>query len=317
MTTTSLSIVDSYIGFTSCDDCKTRFRVKSEYQNQIGKPVRCPKCKNVFVMELVEPTPLEAVSIQAANTEEESENKSNPKTIKRRTKAEIRQEAIDSIRDGFRRRHPRLVEISNSPRASEEEVRRWCIEALENVLGYSKNELDTEVRTLGGKVDIALKRGDHIFLVIECKNIRAKLNNNVRDQAAGYATSLSAEWAVVTNGQIWRLYRVIPQAGRDPRFIEIFDVSLLDEDGVSEVDAENLYLLTSKAVFGGDLENMSHLVACTSKKRILQALASERVVKALRLELATTYKDEQDKNVSLDDGVVESALQNALGLGDL
>jgi predicted type IV restriction endonuclease len=268
-------------------------------------------------MELVEPTPLEVVSIQAANTEEESDNKSNPKTIRRRTKAEIRQETIDSIRDGFRRLHPRLVEISNSPKASEEEVRRWCIEALENVLGYSKNELDTEVRTLGGKVDIALKRGDHIFLVIECKNIRAKLNNNVRDQAAGYATSLSAEWAVVTNGQIWRLYRVIPQPGRDPRFIEIFDVSLLDEDGVSEVDAEKLYLLTSKAVFGGDLENESHLVACISKKRILQALASERVVKALRLELATTYKDEQDKNMSLEDEVVERALQNALGLGDL
>ncbi|MBD2233186.1 type I restriction enzyme HsdR N-terminal domain-containing protein [Phormidium tenue FACHB-1052] len=317
MTTISPSIVDNYIGFTSCDDCKTRFRVKSEYQNQIGKPVRCPKCRNVFVMELVEPTPLEVVSIQAANTEEESDNKSNPKTIRRRTKAEIRQETIDSIRDGFRRLHPRLVEISNSPKASEEEVRRWCIEALENVLGYSKNELDTEVRTLGGKVDIALKRGDHIFLVIECKNIRAKLNNNVRDQAAGYATSLSAEWAVVTNGQIWRLYRVIPQPGRDPRFIEIFDVSLLDEDGVSEVDAEKLYLLTSKAVFGGDLENESHLVACISKKRMLKALDSERVIKALRLELATTYKDEQDKNVPLNDEDVQRALQNVLGLGDL
>lgn len=317
MTTESLNMVTTYIGFTSCDDCKTRFRVKSEYQSQIGKSVRCPKCRNVFVMELIEPTPLETASIQSSSPEEASESEADQKKTKRRTKAEIRQELIDSIRDGFRRLHPRLVEISNSPKASEEEVRRWCIDALENVLGYNKGELDTEVRTLGGKVDIALKRGDHIFLVIECKNIRSKLNNGVRDQAAGYATSLSAEWAVVTNGQIWRLYRVIPQPGRDPRFIEVFDVSLLDEDGVSEVDAENLFLLTSRAVFGGDLERMSHLVACTSKKRILQALASERVVKALRLELATTYKDEQDKNVSLDDEIVESALQDALGLGDL
>jgi predicted Zn finger-like uncharacterized protein len=308
---------EKYIGFTSCDDCKTRFRVKSEYQSQVGKTVRCPKCKNVFLMELIEPTPLEQASIQEAELGEDSANGKDSGKARRRTKAEIRQEAIDSIRDGFRRLHPRLVEISNAQRASEEEVRRWCVDALENALGYNKNEIDTEVSTLGGRVDIALKRDGNIFLVIECKNIRARLNNNVRDQAAGYATSLSAEWTVVTNGQIWRLYRVIPQIGKEPRFIEVFDVALLDEDGVSEIDAENLYLLTSRAVFGGDLAKMSHLMACTSKKRILQALASERVIKALRVELASTYKDEQDKNLNLDDEIVESALQNALGLGDL
>lgn len=265
-------------------------------------------------MELIDPTPLERVSIQA---EEETSEPQEEKRNKRRTKVEIRQETIDKICEGFRLLHPRLVEIANAPRASEEEVRRWCFDALENALGYSKSEIDTEVSVLSGRVDIALKRDGDIFLVMECKNIRHKLTNTVRDQAAGYATSLSAEWAVVTNGQIWRLYRVIPQIGKDPRFIEIFDVSLLDEDGVSEVDAENLYLLTSRAVFGGDLEKMSHMIACTSKKRILKALASERVIKALRLELASTYKDEQDKAIFLDDEMVENSLQDALGLGDL
>ncbi len=91
-------------------------------------------------------------------------------------------------------------------------------------------------------------------------------------------------------------------------------MALLDEDGVSEEDAENLYLLTARAVFGGDLEKMSHRVACKSKKRILKALESERVIKALKAELALSYKEEHGQTVKLEDNDVSSALQEARGL---
>lgn len=196
-------------------------------------------------------------------------------------------------------------------------MRRWCVDALETALGYEKHEINTEVRVLNQRVDIALQKDGKVFLIIECKNIRARLNNHVRDQAATYATNLAAEWIVTTNGQIWKLYKVIPQVGKEPRFIEIFDIALLDEDGVSDADADNLYLLTSRAVFCGDLEAMSHLAAATSKKRVLMALESERVVKALRLELAERYKDSADTGVMIDDEQALTALQEALGLNDL
>jgi hypothetical protein len=113
------------------------------------------------------------------------------------------------------------------------------------------------------------------------------------------------------------LYRLRPRPGQDPHFIEIFDVALLDEDGVSDSDATNLYLLTSRAVFGGDLEKRSHEVACITKKRIQQALDSERVIKALRLELVQSYKEEHEQNVKLDDETVADALQEALGFSEL
>lgn len=311
---------EQYIGTTACDECGTRFRVAQKDQNRIGKPTRCPKCKSIFTVALIEPTPLEADAIQVANEEasEEKESEAEARRRRRRTKSEIKQETIDTIRDEFRKLHPSLSQIAAAPKASENEVRCWCIDALVLALGYDRaNEIETEVKILGQRVDIVLKRGEDIFLVIECKNTRTKLTPKVRDQAAGYATSLAAEWAVITNGHIWKLYRVIPQPGRDPKFIEIFDVALLDEDGVSEEDAENLYLLTARAVFGGDLEKMSHLVACKSKKRILKALESERVIKALKVELAGTYKDEYGQTVRLDEDDVNSALQEALGMGAL
>lgn len=75
--------------------------------------------------------------------------------------------------------------------------------------------------------------------------------------------------------------------------------------------------MTARAVFGGDLEKRSHEVACITKKRIQKALESERVTKALRLELVSSYKSEHDFNVNLDDETVSDALQEALGIIEL
>lgn len=308
-----------YIGVTACDECGTRFKVVEQHRKKIGKPARCPNCRNVFTVELVEPTPLEQAAISDSSQADNSQSDDTvaPKKC-RRSRSEIRQEYINSIRQGFIEMHPRLVSIDEAQRSSEEQVRVWVIDALADVLGYKRTEeIDTEVRALGQRVDVVLKQGDHIFMVIECKNIRSKLSNKVRDQAVAYATSLSAEWAVTTNGRDWKLYQVAPQPGREPKITEIFDVSLLDEDGVSDLDAESLYLLTARAVFKGDLEKMSHFIGCTSKKRILKALGSDRVVKALRLELASSYLEECGQRVNIRDEDAGTVLEEALGLSEL
>ena len=307
-----------FIGVTVCDECGSRFKLGEKHKKLIGKQTRCPKCKSVFRVELVEPTPLEQAKLSEPKPDCENSSESTISKKRRRSQSEIRQEYIDSICQGFRQMHPRLASIAEAQKSSEEQVRLWVIDALSDVLGYTHaEEIDTEVRALGQRVDVVLKKDGQIFLVIECKNIRNKLRSKVTEQAVAYATSLSAKWVVTTNGQIWKLFQVTPRKGQEPKVTEIFDVALLDEDGVSEIDAECLYLLTSRAVFGGDLERKSHYIACTSKKRILKALASERVTKALRLELTSSYEEEYEKRVNLKGEDVEAVLEEALGLTEL
>lgn len=301
------------IGVTVCDECSARYKLREKNRHQIGKPARCQRCKSIFTVELLEPTPLEAAQIK--NDEEASEVAD--KKPRRRTKKEIKEETLSQISDGFKALHPRLVAMEHAERSSEENVRIWVIDSLINALGYNHSEIDTEVRTLGKRVDIALKRDGQIFLVIECKGLKSKLGHAVRDQAINYATSLWAPWAVTTNGHTWRLYRILPRSGRDPKLIEIFDVSLLDADGVSDTDVENLYLLTAKALFGGDTERMSHLVAATSKRKILQALTSERVVKAMRTELIESYRQANEISINLDDMATKGVISDVFGVEDL
>ncbi|MGE8497381.1 MAG: type I restriction enzyme HsdR N-terminal domain-containing protein [Pseudomonas sp.] len=308
-------MADDVIGITVCDDCGTRYKLREKNRHQIGKPARCQKCNAIFTVELVDPTPLENAAIK--NEEEQAQEVADKRPRQRRSKEQIRQEYLDTIRSGFKALHPRLVAMELAEKTSEENVRIWVVDALVNALGYRHEEIDTEVRTLGKRVDIALKKDGQIFLVIECKAVRSKLNTSVRDQAINYATSLSASWAVITNGHTWRLYQIIPRTGRDPRLVEIFDIALLDADGVGESDVEGLYLVTARALFGGETERMSHQIACTSKRQILQTVTSERVIKAMRLELIESYRNQNGVSVSLDDETVKEVVSDVFGVEDL
>lgn len=285
------------VGITTCDYCRARFRIQHRHLALEGKTIRCPKCHREFVMKVERPSAVEQAAIK--NSEDED---AQPR--KRRTKTEIRREYLSRIKKAFRPYHNRLTQIAEQESSSEEEIRRWCIDILRHVLGYDDADLDTEMRALNQRIDIALKRDDKVFMVIECKNVRSKLPTKVRDQAVMYAVNKSADWATVTNGQIWKLYRVFPVKGADPRVVEVFDLALLDDDGFSDSDAELFYLLTSRAIFGGDAEKMYHRTSCLSNRRVLEAITSPRAIKAIRRSLAEAYKEHSGETVRLVDEIV-------------
>ena len=299
------------IGAATCDECRVRIKVLKKNESLIGKAVRCPKCRALFTLNLDIPSSAEQHAIQA----EEERTKETKR--KKRSKDQIRGEHIERALDGFRLLHPRLKEISQNPSSSEEQVRVWCIDAIRSALGYRDEEIDTECRVLSGRVDIAIKKDNRILIVVECKNIRSRLGGSVRDQGGAYAATLSAEWMVVTNGDLWKLYRVVPRNGQEPKLELIFDISLLDEDGISDRDAENLYLLTSRAMTCGDTQKVYHNVCCLSSLRLRSALFSERVVKAMRLELLQTYQEESQVRLSLDDEEILEALKDEFELSEL
>lgn len=292
------------LGIAVCDECNSRIKVLRKYESLVGKVVRCPKCHIRFQLELEPPSSSEIVAIKA--------EKSQPKKKTRRSKSNIRLEHIENTKEGFRILHARLKSIAETEKSSEEQVRIWCMDVLRSALGYDDSQLDTESKVMGGRVDIAIKNDEGILMIIECKNIRSRLRNNVREQAGVYATTLSAPWAVVTNGDIWKLYRVTPQKGTSPRMDLVFDLALLDEDGVSDMDAEHLYLLSHRALKTGDTETEYQTVRCTSPPRVYDAIFSERVLKAIRLELAQLHKDDSGQNVKIDNEQVEDAVNELL-----
>ena len=299
-----------FIGITACDYCQSRFRVRPEQARLEGKSIRCPKCHREFLVKIVQPSIIEQAAIENKNEDAEAAAAAAPTTNdpagqpgterkKRLTKGEIQEKHCKKIKKEFRTFHKRLTAIASQESSSEEEVRRWCIDVLKEALGYGDHEIDTEMCALNQRIDIALKDEDKVFMVIECKNIRSRLPNQVRDQAVMYAANKSADWAVITNGQVWKLFRVIPKKGSDPHVVEVFDLALLDEDGVSDRDVELLFLLTKRAIKTGDAERHFHRTSCLDAKRLVKELSSERVAKTLRKALMDSYSSDTGQRVPL------------------
>jgi hypothetical protein len=178
-------------------------------------------------------------------------------------------------------------------------------------LGYKAQDLDFEVTAGKGKIDIVVKDDDKIILVIECKK-PGQLPAIARKAAIGYAVQVSADWAVATNGQTWELHRVIPVSGENTCAVQIFNISLLDEDGLSPYDVERIYLLTKRALLRGETEKEVHRAQALEDGRLLAAIFSGRAVKAIRHSLAVVYKKQfkQHVNLTLDD--VHDALKELI-----
>ena len=298
--------LDEVLGVSVCTNCQKRFRIHRKHAAMVGKMVKCPSCHQPFPVKLEVPSAVEQAAIQNAQATGETETKTRKN---RRSKTEIRQQFIDRIRTGLKSFHGRLSEIVEAG-GSEEQIRVWCIDLLKTVLEYEDQHIDTEVSALGQRIDIALKCDNKIFLIIECKNPRMKLTNSVRDQAVMYAVNKSADWTVTTNGHVWKLWHVIPQKGQDPLTIQVFDIALLDDDGVSDRDVENFYLLTKRALFNGETLTEFHRQESINDQRILQILKSERVIAAIKRSAIDNYAAEKNERVALSDETIIARLDD-------
>lgn len=323
-----MPLPEEFIGVATCGHCQKRYRILQKQSRIVGKEIQCPKCHRNFVVTLQAPTPLEQASVQQAvdktqpeKTATTSKTDTNDATVakarQRKKKAEIRSGYYEQIKRSFPIYFQRLKAMLEASGSSEEQVRVWCIDVLRNVLGYEDADIDTELTALGQRIDIAIKHNGKVLVVIECKNIRNKLPNSTRDQAANYAASKSADWAVVTNGSVWKLYRIIPVKGHDPQIVEVFDIALFDEDGLSEYDIQCFYLLTKRALTKSDSESMFHLREAMTDQRMLAAINDPKVIRMMAKLLAATYRKEQNIIVKLDSEDVCERLQELIRPADL
>lgn len=221
-----------------------------------------------------------------------------------------RKNNIKKVGKGFKDNIGRISNLVASGKRNEEETRRWCIDVLKGAMGYKDDEIETESKVLGKRVDIALKKGNSIFMVIECKAASVKLNSAAINQSASYAIALGAEWAVVTNGHQWMLHHVSPSRGGEPDIVQIFDISILDDDGVSDYDAMCLYLLTLKAIENGDTKHEFHSCNCATAESLFSALVDDETMTFISKKMEYNYKKNMGIDVSVDKEVIAEYIKD-------
>lgn len=224
-------------------------------------------------------------------------NKINKKTI------------VNKIGKEFSNEISRISKLVSKRSQKEEETRRWCVDLLKSAMGYSDNEIDTELSVLGKRVDIALHKNDEVFMVIECKAANVNITNAAVNQASVYAMALGAEWAVVTNGHNWKLYRVTATKGVEPDLLELFDIYLLDDDGVSNEDSNYLYFLTKQAINSGETRKFFHEENAYTIDKIANSIIKDDVLILIKESLEKDYKSAFGVSVSIPKDKLRDVLE--------
>jgi type I restriction and modification enzyme subunit R-like protein len=112
---------------------------------------------------------------------------------------------------------------------------------LADVFGYDKySEVTSEFAIRSNYCDLATKLNGAIATLIEVKAIGLDLKDQHVKQAVDYAANQGVEWVLLTNGMVWRVYRI--QFTKPIEQELVIDVDFSGLNYKSERDIELLYL---------------------------------------------------------------------------
>ena len=81
---------------------------------------------------------------------------------------------------------------------------------LSDIFGYDKySEVTSEFAIRGTFCDLAIKFDNKLTTLIEAKAIGIELKEQHVKQAVDYAANQGVDWVILTNGNLWRVYKCV------------------------------------------------------------------------------------------------------------
>lgn len=135
-------------------------------------------------------------------------------------------------------------------------------------------EMDCDLTRRGDKVDYAIKNGEKVILLIECKQCSAKLNLHNAQLSKYYAAS-NARFGVLTNGVEYRFYadldklnimdenpflivNITDLSDEDIEHLKKFHKSYFNESGILESAQELKYTTSIKSFLNSEIQAPSY-----------------------------------------------------------
>jgi hypothetical protein len=155
---------------------------------------------------------------------------------------------------------------------------------LSSVLGYDKYQhITTEFAIRGTFVDLAVRVDGDIRFLIEAKAIGVDLKDPHVKQAVDYGANNGIEWVILTNGAVWRAYKIHFTQPIDKTLV--FEIDLLNQSARSAEVIECLGSLSKEGFSKGSMAELLEQKQITSRYTISSVLLSEPMLDQLRKEM--------------------------------
>jgi len=181
----------------------------------------------------------------------------------------------------------------------ESSTRLMINKILTKVLGYAEiEEIKTEFMIKDTYADYVIQiKGVQHFLV-EVKSLSLELSEKHLRQAINYGANEGIEWAALTNGKQFELYKIIFEKPIVAH--KVFAIDLSDKAQIKKT-AELLQYLHRDCVVKKELNNYWNRFVALEPKTIAGILFDKKIVNIIKRTLKSKYK-----NSFSDDEVVEA-----------
>lgn len=161
---------------------------------------------------------------------------------------------------------------------------------LSYIFGYDKySEITTEHNIRGTFCDLAIVIEKELRFIIEVKAIGLELKEIHVRQAVDYAAHEGVNWAILTNGIIWRIYRVF--LGKTIEQELVIEFNVLDLNPKNFSDLETLFLIAREGLNKSALSEYQTQLQATNRFTLAATIISEPVLKVIRKSLKQLSPD--------------------------
>lgn len=182
------------------------------------------------------------------------------------------------------RKYISILETAHKKDVNESDTSNIVNDILGDVLGYDKFfDVTTEYKIRGQYADYGIRIKDKIYAFIEVKAINIALNQNHLFQVASYAVHEGVDWAVLTNGNVWQLYRI--QDSKPIQNILVTSIDLLDSNLKYSAKVNAFAAFHKKCLLGGVVEGLWREKSCFNPGALKNIIHSKKGLEFLRREL--------------------------------
>ncbi len=195
----------------------------------------------------------------------------------------------DRIVSGIKRFQP-ILAAAKSRDVGESDTVTIVVDMLAEIFGYDKySEITSEHAIRGTYCDLAIKIDGALQSLIEVKAIGLELKDQFVKQAVDYAANQGVDWVLLTNGVVWRVYKLTFAKPIDFELVVEINFSMLNPK--ASKDIESLYLFAKEGWLKSVLGDYHSQKQALSRFFIGAMIVSGPVLDVIRRELKRVSPD--------------------------
>jgi hypothetical protein len=186
---------------------------------------------------------------------------------------------------------------------------------LSEVFGYDKySEITSETSIRGTWCDLAIKLDGAIEFLIEVKAIGSDLKDSHTKQAVDYSANQGTDWVILTNGEIWRVYKVT--FAKPIAHELVLEINISQLNSKKSADIELLYHLTREGWLRSALGEFHTQQQALSRFFLGAMVLSNPVLEVIRRELRRLSPDVKITAEQIKSVLVQEVLKREVVEGE-